>query len=109
MLAPLLLLKLCDGPAHGYRLLDGLDEFDLGHLDPSVVYRMLREMELDGWVTSTWDPRKTQGPPRRVYRLSAPGREVLAEWARELESSKSGIERFLRAYGRTEASRDASD
>jgi PadR family transcriptional regulator PadR len=104
----LLLLKLRGGPAHGYRLLDGLDEFELGHLDPSVVYRTLREMELGGWVASTWDPQKTQGPPRRVYRLSPRGREVLAEWARALESSKAGIDRFLEAYRRAEKNIDES-
>jgi DNA-binding PadR family transcriptional regulator len=81
--------------------LDGLDQFDLDHLDPSVIYRLLRDMEDDGWVTSTWDQDQTQGPPRRIYRLTAQGKEALEWWARELEESKSRIERFLRAYRQT--------
>jgi DNA-binding PadR family transcriptional regulator len=93
-----LLLRLHQGPAHGYSLLDGLDEFGLGELDPSMVYRVLRDMEDLGWVTSTWDEQQTQGPPRRIYELSALGDEVLAEWTRDLEQSKSRIERFLRVY-----------
>ena len=97
-LDPVLLLKLHFGAAHGYSLLDGLDEFGLQELDPSVVYRALRDMEEEGWVTSTWEQQKTQGPPRRNYRMTDRGHEVLELWVKELESSKSRIERFLEAY-----------
>jgi DNA-binding PadR family transcriptional regulator len=109
MLGPVLLLRLSEGAAHGYSLLEGLDEFDLGHLDPSVVYRMLREMEDEGWVTSTWDQDQTQGPPRRVYELSGRGRTVLAQWAGDLEASKSRIERFLDAYRQGKGATDERD
>ena len=50
-LDPVLLMRLHYGAAHGYSLLDGLDEFGLQELDPSVVYRALREMEDEGWTT----------------------------------------------------------
>ena len=106
LLEPVLLLELRQGPSHGYALLDGLAEFDLGHLDPSVVYRVLREMEVEGWVRSSWDELQTQGPPRRVYRLSDGGEEALARWAQELEMSKSRIDRFLRTYRKTGEKRD---
>jgi DNA-binding PadR family transcriptional regulator len=91
-------LKLREGPAHGYSLLDGLDDYGLGGLDPSMVYRILREMEDLGWVSSTWDEQQTQGPPRRIYQLAPLGDEVLAEWAKDLEQSKARIERFLHMY-----------
>ena len=97
-LDPVLLMKLHYGAAHGYSLLDGLDQFGLQELDPSVVYRALREMEEEGWVTSTWEQQKTQGPPRRNYRMTDRGHEVLELWVKELEGSKSRIERFLGAY-----------
>jgi poly-beta-hydroxybutyrate-responsive repressor len=97
-LEPVLLLRLHKGPAHGYSLLEGLDELGLGGMDPSMLYRVLREMEDLGWVSSTWDEEKTQGPPRRIYQLSTLGDEVLAEWAKDLEQSKARIERFLRIY-----------
>jgi len=98
LVEPVLLLTLRGGPAHGYSLLASLEEYDLGSFDPSVVYRLLREMESDGWVASTWDAQATQGPPRRVYELTATGEEILAAWARELERSKSRIQKFLTAY-----------
>jgi PadR family transcriptional regulator PadR len=97
-LDPVLLMKLHYGAAHGYSLLDGLDEFGLQELDPSVVYRALREMEEQGWVSSTWDEQTTQGPPRRNYRITDRGHEILEMWVKELEGSKSRIERFLKAY-----------
>ncbi len=97
-LQPVLLLRLHQGEAHGYSLLDSLDEFGLNGLDPSVIYRLLREMEDEGWVSSTWDEEQTQGPPRRIYRLNKEGKEVLDMWAVELGQSKSRIERFLKVY-----------
>jgi len=97
-LDPVLLMRLHLGAAHGYSLLDGLEEFGLQGLDPSVVYRALRDMEEEGWVRSTWDGQRTQGPPRRTYRITDRGNEVLDLWVKELEGSRSRIERFLEAY-----------
>jgi len=92
------LLGLLQGPAHGYSLLHTLEAYDLGQLDPSVVYRVLRDMEANGWVQSTWDEQATQGPPRRVYELTDLGRESLAEWAEELALTSARIEKFLAEY-----------
>jgi DNA-binding PadR family transcriptional regulator len=91
-------MRLHFGAAHGYSLLDGLEEFGLQELDPSVVYRALRDMENEGWVSSTWDQHKTQGPPRRTYRITDRGHDVLELWVKELEGSRSRIQRFLDAY-----------
>ena len=100
MLQPALLLLLHYSPAHGYTLLEQLGEFGLGDLDSSLVYRALRDMEEEGWVTSTWDEEGTQGPPRRVYRLSTLGDQVLEGWAQGLEEARRRIGYLLRAYRR---------
>ena len=99
-LEPALLLLLHYGPAHGYTLLAQLKEFGLGDLNPSVVYRMLRDMESRGWVTSTWDEERTQGPPRRVYTITVRGDQVLASWVEDLEESKTRIAYLSEAYHR---------
>lgn len=96
MLEPALLLLLHYSPAHGYTLLEGLEEFGLGGLDSSMVYRALRDMEEKGWVASTWE--QAQGPPRRVYRLSTLGDEVLAVGAQDLEEAGRRIDHLLSAY-----------
>ena len=100
MVEPALLLLLHHGRAHGYTLLEQLERFGLAHLDPSTVYRTLRDMEAKGWITSSWDDERSQGPPRRVYRISALGDEMLALWARDLEESRARIEYLLRVYYR---------
>jgi PadR family transcriptional regulator PadR len=100
MLEPALLLLLHYGPAHGYTLLEQLGEFGLGDLNPSAVYRMLRDMEAKDWVTSIWDEEQSQGPPRRVYRITALGDEMLATWVQDLEETRKKIDYLLGVYHR---------
>ncbi|MBN1400814.1 MAG: helix-turn-helix transcriptional regulator, partial [Anaerolineae bacterium] len=51
-LEPTLLLLLHRGPAHGYTMIEQLVEFGLEGVHPSVAYRILRDMDEKGWVTS---------------------------------------------------------
>ncbi len=96
---PSLLLLLQQGDGHGYALMENLKSQGLADdsLNPSVVYRGLREMEEWGWVTSRWDT-KGSGPPRRVYRITSQGNEFLNTWTGDLEEMKGTLERFLDAY-----------
>ncbi len=99
-LEPTLLLLLHHGPSHGYTLLERLGKFGLGGLNPSVVYRALREMESRGWVTSTWSEEQTQGPPRRVYNITAQGDEALGLWTQDLQETRNLVDHFLNTYSR---------
>jgi PadR family transcriptional regulator PadR len=96
---PSLLLLLQQGEGHGYALMESLKKQGLADdsLNPSVVYRGLREMEGWGWVTSSWDT-EDPGPPRRVYRITAEGEEFLRDWTLDLGEMKDTLERFLEAY-----------
>jgi DNA-binding PadR family transcriptional regulator len=100
MLEPTLLLLLHHDRSHGYTLLEQLQFYGLGGLHPSVVYRNLREMEQRGLIISVWDEKASQGPPRRVYRLTEAGNEVLALWVKDLQETKHHIDRLLSAYDR---------
>lgn len=100
-LQPCLLLMLHRRDAHGYNLLNGLDEFGLdpeAH-DPSIVYRALREMEEMGWVES-YEGEQSRGPQRRVYRLTEDGEHHLDVWVEDLQRAKREIELLLKAYKR---------
>ncbi len=88
LLEPTLLLLLHFGEAHGYTLIEQLEDYGLGNLQSSIIYRTLREMEASGWVTSSWDLMGKQGPPRRVYRLSA-GNDILKDYVEDLERAQS--------------------
>lgn len=96
LLQPILLFSLFRGETHGYKLLEELESYGLQDLDPSVVYRMLRQMEAGGWVSSTWDKDGSQGPPRRVYILSQSGEEVLVSWIDELKKVNETITSLLK-------------
>jgi PadR family transcriptional regulator PadR len=96
---PCLLLLLHRSSSHGYSLQDELKEFGFEEapIDPSMVYRALREMEERGLVTSAWDTEGS-GPPRRVYRLTAQGDQYLAHWVADLRETDRVLHRFFAAY-----------
>jgi len=98
-LQPCLLVMLHRSQAHGYNLLNGLDEFGFrpGQKDPSLVYRALREMEAAGLVTSEWDD-DSRGPQRRVYSITPEGAQHLAEWVTDLNRTRQEIDYLMVAY-----------
>ena len=100
-LQPCLLTMLQNGEAHGYELMNQLTEFgfDLDHLDPSLVYRALREMEADGLMISEWGD-ESQGPQRRVYRITDDGGKALDIWIEDLHRTRDEIDRLLVARQR---------
>lgn len=100
MLEPTLLLLLHHGSTHGYTLLEQLADFGLADMHPSIVYRALNEMEDQGWLSSAWDEQASQGPPRRVYRLTALGDQVLSNWIADLEQAQARVAQLLAAYRR---------
>jgi PadR family transcriptional regulator PadR len=97
---PCLLVMLHRGAAHGYNLLNGLDEFGIypGQKDPSLIYRALREMEEIGLVTSKWDPDSSLGPQRRVYQITQDGEDFLRGWVEDLRKTRQEIDALIAAY-----------
>ena len=97
---PCLLVLLHRGEAHGYTLVDGLAEFgfDPEKLDSSIVYRALREMEDDHLLHSAWDEEASQGPARRVYRISEAGEAFLIDWIDDLRTTRDEIDALIRAF-----------
>ena len=98
LLEPVLLLKLHQGPSLGYSLIEEMEAYGLGDVQPSALYRSLRVMEEKGWISSIWDQEETQGPPRRIYEITPLGEQMLNGWAEELEESKVHIDRLLNSY-----------
>ncbi|NLE76066.1 MAG: PadR family transcriptional regulator [Chloroflexi bacterium] len=96
---PCLLLLLRRDESHGYDLLTALQEFGFGDalVDSSAVYRTLRDLEGRGFVASTWEIGG-QGPPRRVYRVTAEGEAYLDSWVSELRQTDRLLHNLLEAY-----------
>ncbi|MCD4673262.1 MAG: PadR family transcriptional regulator [Anaerolineaceae bacterium] len=99
MMQPAMLILLNRGPVHGYALMDQLtEEFSIPVMNPNQVYRALRHLEGVGAIESDWDQDESQGPPRRVYRLTSDGHEMLDFWVKDLEETRSILDRILKAY-----------
>mgnify|MGYP001819268833 CR=1 FL=1 len=92
---PFVLLLIAEGPIHGYSVISQLDELGLNSdgVDVGMVYRTLRELEAEGLVKTRWGLE--EGPPRREYRLTAKGHEVLDEWVAVMAERRRLIEVFL--------------
>jgi len=95
---PCLLLLLCDGPAHGYDLVERLAPFGFSS-EPPVVYRNLRRMEAEGLVSSAWDT-SGKGPARRIYRLTAKGVRHLDAWKIAIQYQRDVLDTFLNRHAR---------
>jgi poly-beta-hydroxybutyrate-responsive repressor len=95
---PAVLLVLRDAPGHGYELLEQLqtlmpnERIDMGNL-----YRILRSLEREGLVTSTWD-EKAPGPAKRIYVITQSGRRVLAQWVEAFKKIEQQIAVFSKRY-----------
>ena len=98
-LQPIFLLQLYGQDRHGYDLLQGLQEFvsDADTYDPSIIYRIMREMEGSGWVES-YEGTVSRGPRRRMYHLTLEGKRQLARWMEDLQKTKDEINNLLAVY-----------
>jgi len=96
---PIVLLLLGKkGRSYGYDLSGALQQYALtdAEIERAALYRVLRQLELNGNVRSEWEVEKV-GPARRVYELTPKGREHLDEWATVLGHVSHSMARFVRA------------
>lgn len=98
-LRPALLFLLSRENTHGYSLIAGLGEFEFNtkSIDPSLVYRILREMEDDGLISSQIG-KESLGPKRKIYKLLPEGKNYLDELIEGLRRRRDEINILLQAY-----------
>ncbi|MGI9604235.1 MAG: PadR family transcriptional regulator [Acidimicrobiales bacterium] len=95
---PALLLALRGRRAHGYELADELGTWGDDYVvDSGNLYRMLRKLEEDGLVRSSWAD-SDRGANRRVYTLEPKGERVLDAWAESLADAEVMLARFGDAF-----------
>ena len=98
LVQPAILAALTEGPIHGYRLAERINEMAglLGEKpDVSGIYRFLKKMQASGFVTSSWETGG-QGHAKRLYEITAAGRACLARWATTLEAYREMITALLK-------------
>ena len=97
----LIFLRLIDEkPMHGYQLMDELNKRSLAEpnkIEPGAVYTVLRRMEHRGLLTSQWEEKETR-PDRRVYTLTAEGRDHLKAGLESMKTRKAVIDDLTAYY-----------
>lgn len=97
LVRPAVLALLTRGETHGYDLMQqlcGLAIYADAPPDTSGVYKVLKTMEQEGLVSSSWEPGGS-GPAKRRYVLTHDGRECLRRWIETLEGYRSQINGLL--------------
>lgn len=96
-LQPRILVLLMRGDLHGYMIIQQLAGSDAGageKIDNAGVYRALKKLEEQGCIYSKWITHEA-GAAKKIYRISAAGREYLSAWLAALESYKSMLETIV--------------
>lgn len=85
LVEPAALAALLGTAAHGYDLRRVIAEITNGELEVDIggLYRVLRRMEAEGFVTSSW-AEGGPGPQRRDYRLTEQGHALAEHWVSHL-------------------------
>jgi PadR family transcriptional regulator PadR len=66
-------------------------------VDMGNLYRILRSLEREGLVSSTWD-ELSPGPAKRVYAITDSGRTVLGQWVHAFQKAEQQITAFVKRY-----------
>ena len=96
---PAVLLLLRERPAHGYELLERIQELAGEPIDMGNLYRVLRALEEESLVRSEW-LAESSGPARRSYEITDTGLRLLGTWADSLRETNRRIAAFLERYER---------
>jgi DNA-binding PadR family transcriptional regulator len=78
----------------------------LEEVNPSLVYRALRDMEDQELVESEWDTETTAGPARRVYSITEAGLAHLKQWAEDLRETDRILHHFLEMVDQTQEEKE---
>lgn len=96
-MTPVILLLLRQWSSYGYDLMERMAAFGFAAMNPGSLYRVLRQLEKDGMVSSAWDTTG-QGPARRMYSITDAGEDYLKLWANGIENYRSMMNTFFRLY-----------
>lgn len=88
-----ILLILFEGDNYGYGITEALVGmgYETETFNTSSLYRILRRMEREGFVSSQWQ-ESDHGPRKRVYGINASGITELENWIRVLDRRRKMID-----------------
>lgn len=85
-----ILLMLDRKTCYGYEILQELSHYPIIASTESTVYPLLRRLQKENYLQSTWQDSAEGLPPRKYYSLTPEGKEYLqtmsAEWKKLLQA-----------------------
>ena len=96
-MTPWVLLVLKQWNLHGYLLLQQLNRMGFTDVDHATLYRELRRLEKEGYVSSQWEMGNS-GPARRVYSITEAGEQMLLGWTDVVSGYQKMITGFFDLY-----------
>lgn len=85
-----ILLFVNKKPTYGYDLISSINKWDVLSTSEGTIYPLLRRLEKDELIKSSWKETAPGVPPRKYYELTTNGIETLemmnAEWGNLVES-----------------------
>jgi len=106
----LILRILYETPLHGYALNEHLNSYQKGRrpIKPGSMYTILRRMEKEDLLESTWD-KESSRLNRRVYTLSEVGNKRLREGRNMVESQIAILTEMKQFYDKHFLEREADE
>jgi len=95
----LILRVLYDSPIHGYAIIKKVNSFQAGRrpIKPGSMYTILRRMEEEGLLESSWDEESAR-LNRRVYTISEKGYERLRDGRKMIEEQIIVLTKMIQFY-----------
>ena len=89
-----LLVMLKDLDLYGPEIVQELKKNFAVVSDQGTVYRVLRQLEREGYISSRWDSPE-EAPSRRIYSLTESGSEALKVWSVALDRYRTSLDAFF--------------
>ena len=92
----LAVLAQASEPLYGYLIAKRLEQVGEGVLagKQSALYPVLRNLSAAGLLDSHTEP-SAAGPPRRYYRITVQGRQVLEHWTAAWRATRDSVDSVL--------------
>ena len=81
-----ILLMLKKKTCYGYEILQELSKYPIISSTESTVYPLLRRLQKEGFLQSTWKDSTEGLPPRKYYSLTSNGKEYVQLMSEEWNS-----------------------
>ncbi len=91
------ILRRADKPMYGYEIMKNIDSGSESEprMSQGALYPVLRSLEKGGLLESEVEP-SVAGPPRRYYRITRKGREILMDWTATWKETRDFVDTMLK-------------